>query len=198
MSVILDLCGGTGGWSRPYADAGYEVITVDLGDDATPDVPDRPGLVRCDVRLWEPPQGLRVHGILAAPPCTLFAVSGARWWQERDPDGARLRDGLSVVDACLRLVQVLSPDWWAMENPVGRLRRWVGPPRATFQPWEYGDPYRKRTLLWGDFVMPQRCHRTAPPGTDSRIHMASPGPDRARLRSVTPPHFAAAFMAANP
>jgi site-specific DNA-cytosine methylase len=196
MKVILDLCGGTGGWSRPYADAGYEVLTVDMGDDATPDVPDRAGLIRADVRTWRPPAGLRVHGILAAPPCTHLSGSGARWWAAKGE--AALIEALSVADACVRLARVLRPAWWALENPVGRLSAFHGAPVATFQPWQYGDPYRKRTCLWGDFVMPQPYHATEPPGTDSRIHRAPPGPDRARVRSVTPPNFAAAFMLANP
>jgi len=61
--LILDLCGGTGSWSNPYTNAGYEVIVVTLPDD--------------DVRTFELPEK-EVHGIFAAPPCTEFASSGAR------------------------------------------------------------------------------------------------------------------------
>ena len=60
--LILDLCGGTGSWSKPYKDAGYDVRVVTLPEH--------------DVRLYQPPQG--VYGILAAPPCTHLAGSGAR------------------------------------------------------------------------------------------------------------------------
>lgn len=189
--VVLDLCGGTGSWGQPYRDAGYEVLTVD------PFAEPEDG-IREDVRTWRVPEGLRVRGVIAAPPCTIFAVSGARWWAERDPDGERLRDGLSVVDACLRIVATVRPEWWVLENPVGRLRHWLGAPAATFQPWEYGDGYSKRTLLWGSFSMPPRVHATPPKGTDDRIHRAPPGPGRARFRSMTPPMFARAFMEANP
>ena len=50
--IILDLCGGSGSWSRPYQEAGYDVRLITLPD--------------YDVLDYEPPEG--VHGILAAPP----------------------------------------------------------------------------------------------------------------------------------
>jgi hypothetical protein len=62
--LILSLCDRTGNWSRPYEEDGYDVIRVDLEDGQ-------------DVRLLELPNR-PVHGILAAPPCTVFAGSGAR------------------------------------------------------------------------------------------------------------------------
>ena len=68
--IILDLCGGTGAWSRPYAEAGYDVRLVTLPEQ--------------DVRTYEPPD--RAWGVLAAPPCTEFAVSGARWWKLKPPE----------------------------------------------------------------------------------------------------------------
>lgn len=56
--IVLDLCGGTGAWSAPYREAGYDIRLITLPD--------------WDVRFYEPPAG--VHGILAAPPCTEFAL----------------------------------------------------------------------------------------------------------------------------
>jgi len=50
--IILDLCGGTGAWSKPYKDAGYDVRVITLPND--------------DVLNYTPPKG--VYGILAAPP----------------------------------------------------------------------------------------------------------------------------------
>ena len=60
MKIILDLCGGSGAWSAPYAEAGYDVLIVD---------PVVSGGM--DVRLLEK-QDISVQGILCAPPCTLF------------------------------------------------------------------------------------------------------------------------------
>ena len=172
--VILDLCGGTGAWSKPYADAGYDVRLVTLPE---------------DVRLTQMTE--KVHGVMCAPPCTVFASSGARWPRSKQD----YIDALSVVDACLRVVTVCSPEWWVLENPIGKLVRWLGKPKMYFQPWEYGDPYTKRTALWGRFNKPVKT--PVEPIEGGKIHRMAPGPDRAKNRSITPPGFAKAFMEAN-
>ena len=187
--VILDLCGGGGTWSQPYADAGYDRRVVDV----------RSGM---DVRWFTPPDN--VHGILAAPPCTEFAGSGARWWADKPP--GLLWEGLGIVMACLEIIRKARPKWWALENPVGRLPRYIGPWRYTFQPYEYGgwanggDAYTKRTCIWGKHRAPVK--RPVELGSDGqaadRIWRMGPGSERANLRSVTPPGFASAFFDANP
>ena len=176
--IVLDLCGGSGSWSRPYREAGYEVINVTLPEN--------------DVRTFIPPKG--VHGILAAPPCTEFAVSGARWWKEKGPEP--LLEALTVVGACLRIIAMSRPEWWALENPVGRLRNWIGPARYFFQPWEYGDPEVKLTGIWGRHIIPIR--HPIPGPYNERVWRMGPSPDRAARRSLTPPGFARAFFEANP
>lgn len=204
--IILDLCGGTGAWSQPYAEAGYDVRLVTL-----PDI---------DVKTYRPPQ---VWGVLAAPPCTEFARCGARWWASKPPE--KLIEGLSVVLACLRVIAEARPTWWVLENPVGRLKHYIGPPEFIFDPWEYGDPWTKKTWLWGRFqiptkfvgaVKPQNMVRQRISGQRKRtdfhearileaiatrpdwIHRLPPSKDRAALRSITPPGFARAFFRANP
>lgn len=179
--TVLSLCDYTGEWSRPYAEAGYDVLRVDLKHGT-------------DVRLFEA-LPFPALGVLAAPPCTDFACSGARWWEEKSD--AALLASLAVVDACLRIIVVHRPQWWVLENPIGRLSRWLGEPRASFDPCEYGDGYTKRTCLWGDFRMPLKGH-VVPAAERSPIHFMSPGPERSALRSVTPPGFARAFFEANP
>lgn len=175
---ILDLCAGSGAWSAPYAaDGRYLVRRVTLPEDVR--------LIEWDA--WP------VHGILAAPPCTVFALSGNRWPRTDDD----YRQALSVVDACLRLVALHEPAWWALENPVGKLVRWLGPPRLTFDPCEYGDPYTKRTALWGRFRAPYKVARVAAVER-SPIHWMPPGPERAARRSVTPAGFARSFFESNP
>ena len=175
MLTILDLCGGTGSWSAPYREAGYDVRVVTLPE---------------DVRLYEPPEN--VHGILAAPPCTVFAGSGACWPRTEED----MLQGLSVVDACVRIVTATKPVWWCLENPVGKLKRWLGPWQMIFQPYEYGDPYTKKTCLWGKFNHPLK--RPVEPTEGGKMHRLPPSEERAALRSVTPPGFAKAFFEANP
>lgn len=175
--IILDLCGGTGAWSQPYKDKGYDVRVITLPE---------------DVRLYQPPaEGVR--GVLAAPPCTVFAGSGARW-PRTDKE---MLEALSIVDACIRIVHAVKPAWWVLENPVGKLIRWLGPWVMTFQPTDFGDHYTKRTCLWGNFVDPfKREWVDATKG--SKMHKLGPSPERQALRSVTPEGFAKAFCEANP
>lgn len=175
--IILDLCGGTGAWSKPYKDAGYDVKLVTLPE--------------YDVRLYCPPAG--VHGILAAPPCTHLASSGARWWKEKG-EGALL-EALSIVDACMRIILVSNPTFWALENPVGRLVHYLGPPKMYFDPCDYGDAWTKKTCLWGNFNIPKKT--PVKPTGPNPIHYMPATPNRSMLRSITPASFANAFFVAN-
>lgn len=176
--IILDLCGGTGAWSKPYKDAGYDVRNITLPDH--------------DVRLYPPPD--KVHGVLIAPPCTAFAGSGARWWVIKGDK--EVLEGLSVIDAYLRIVIATKPLFWCLENPVGRLVRFLGDPVLYFDPCDYGDPYTKRTCLWGTFNIPKK--NPVEPIEGSKMHKLPPSKNRAKLRSITPPGFARAFFEANP
>lgn len=181
--VILDLCAGSGAWSEPYTTAGYDVRRIDLPT---------------DVRLLRFPG--RVHGVLAAPPCTMFC----RMRMCRgEPSSEQFREALSVVDACLRIVSVSRPAWWALENPQGYLTRWLGPPQLRFHPYEYGDPWTKRTWVWGSFRVPLATAATVVP-RDSWVRKHGPdgkqtGIARGTVEAArTPPGFAQAFFEANP
>ena len=183
MKTILDLCGGTGSWSKPYKEAGYRIILVDT-------------LTGNDVRTFEPPQD--IQGILAAPPCTEFAGSGARWWKDKPPE--LLEEATEIVRACLRIIDKSQPTWWALENPVGRLTKCVpelGKWKYTFQPCEFGHPWTKRTCIWGEHNEPGRGPFVEPDPKNSPWYMP-PGPQRQMLRSITPEGFARAFFRANP
>lgn len=185
--TILSLCDYSGAWSKPYRDAGYNVIQVDLKNGG-------------DVRLLEHITA-PVHGILAAPPCTAFAGSGAQYWPAKDASGETFA-ALALVDACLRQVAIHRPAWWVLENPVGRLKRWLGPPKMYFHPCDYGDPYTKKTGLWGEFntalpLNPVEPIRACSQG--SWIQTLGGNSERTKeLRSMTPAGFAQAFFKANP
>lgn len=190
--IILDLCGGTGAWSKPYVDAGYDVRLVTLPDQ--------------DVRLYVPPAG--VYGVLAAPPCTHLASCGARVWKTKG-QGALL-DGLAIVDACLCIIMLTRPAWWALENPIGRLSQFMGQAVMIFDPSDYGDPWTKKTCLWGRFAIPVKCP-VDPQGKSKGANAQHNKPNRcmthiqqpplldtrAAWRAVTPPGFAKAFFEAN-
>lgn len=172
--VVLSLCDYSGSWPEPYELAGYDVRRVDV----------QSGI---DVRTFEH-LGIPVRGILAAPPCERFCrASGSTWARDADPV-----DALAVVDACLRAVALYDPAWWALENPPGRLSRWLGPPAFSFQPHQFGHPWTKQTYLWGRFTPPELGPLVEPTG--ALLELVGD----ARARSVTPPGFATAFCRANP
>lgn len=180
MKTILDLCGGTGSWSWPYNQAGYDVRVLSLP---------------VDVRLVERKDlPAKAHGILCAPPCTVFSAAGARWKRSEE----EMLKGISVMDACLRICTITEPEFWALENPVGKMRRYLGDPRLIFNPCDYGDPYTKRTLLWGDFKVPERSPVEATEGSKMHLKYGGKSDKTKTLRSQTPAGFAKAFFEANP
>jgi len=144
--LILDLCGGTGSWSKPYLDAGYNVKPITLPEN--------------DVITYIPPQN--VYGILAAPPCTMFSIARNRY--DKDPN-VKPRDfieGMNVVNACMRIIFQCQTTlkFWALENPIGLISRWLGKYQYRFEPWWFDgmENWSKRTALWGKFNIPQRTY----------------------------------------
>lgn len=192
--TILFLCEHSEETARPWKEAGYSTICVDLdidGQDAR--------LIRLtDLLKLQKLNGLKIVGLFAMPPCTHLSGSGARWWEAKGEPA--LLEALSVVDACLRIGVALKPyglRWCCVENPVGRLSQYLGKPVMTFQPYEYGDSYSKRTCLWGWGFNTDLPRNEVEPTDKDYIWKLPPSADRARLRSVTPAGFARAFMEAN-
>lgn len=189
--TVLSLFDYSGVWSQPYRDAGYHVVQVDIkhGD---------------NVYLLDTDSLPAIHGVLAAPPCTHFSGSGARWWADKDRDG-RTFEGVAMMYRTLAIIWALRARdglaWWCLENPVGRLNKLVpelqlyGP--RYFQPCDYGDPYTKRTGLWGEFVMPPVV-APVEPTEGSKMWRLPPSEDRAAKRSETPAGFARDFFYVNP
>jgi len=108
------------------------------------------------------------------------------------------REALSVVDACLRFVAICRPKWWALENPEGYLVEWLGRAGLKFDPCDFGDPWTKRTWLWGHFTEP-RQNWVKPEGP--WIHRKKGHRGVAKTddqNAITPPGFAKAFFEANP
>ncbi len=202
--TILSLYDMTGTWSRPYEEDGYEVRRVDLEG------------TKEDLRLLSIKDlGVdfsTVTGIIAQPPCTHFASSGARWWAGKGDEA--IIEGLTLVDIVFRYVYLArNLRWWVMENPIGRLPNWVGKYKVTYNPHEYAgycdsdeekqlNRYTKKTCLWGEgFVMPPKKDLGKHPDKKiaERIHRASPsGGQRGHIRSVTPSGFAKAWKEYNP
>jgi len=216
-NIILDLCGGTGSWSRPYKAAGYDVRVLTLpGHDVTKTVfnHDKKELTVNDMTI----NVKRITGILAAPPCTEFSL--AKGSSPRD-----FREAMEVVNACLDIVWFVQCYgrlvFWALENPRGLLRRFLGRPAFTFEQWQYGNDKIKPTDLWGYFNPPEptvgirpggltesKNNRTYVKGWSLRTNPYDPehkeylsrfntDARRAAMRAITPGGFAEAFYLAN-
>jgi len=189
--LIYSLFDHSGNWSKPYRDAGYPVVQIDLK-------------YGHDVKLLEIPKH-PIYGILAAPPCQAFSGSGARWWADKDSDG-RTEEGLELIGATTRFILACNPHFWVLENPVGRLNRWLGKPTMYFQPYEYGDAYSKKSALWGKFNIGLQRNTVEPKmyttstgkrGSEYWMKLGGKSERTKELRSITPMGFAKAFFEAN-
>lgn len=213
--IILDLCGGTGAWSKPYKDAGYDVRVITLPDHDVTNV----GLYDNDIHFLGKTRDKDikisikdVYGILSAPPCTKF--SRAAWnLKKKDRDFV---EGMKCVKACLDIIWRVQENaaplaFWVMENPQGYLYNFMGMPYFTFQPWQFGQTdFRatKRTGLWGYFNPPVKSvrKRTIPfisPRTSKRNKVDKKRENyawykaSAEDRAKTCEHFSNAFFKAN-
>lgn len=138
MKTILQLCADTGSDTKPYRDAGYNVILVgkDIG-----------------VENYHPPKD--VYGIIANPVCTELSIARTGG-KARNP-----AEGMKLVKECYRIVKECSGTlkFWVIENPAtGRLKDYLGKPVMTYEPWHYGSPWTKKTALWGKFNIPPRVY----------------------------------------
>lgn len=135
MPTLLSLYDVTGNWSSPFKEEyGWKVVALDLklGHDLR-----TYGAKKIHALSKAYPD---IRGVLAAPPCTDFTVSGAGHWARKDAAGTT-EHSLDLVRIVLKFVTYLKPDFWAIENPVGRLPRLLpdilGQPRFSFHPWEF-------------------------------------------------------------
>ena len=212
--VIFSLFDTTGKWSQPYRDAGYTVIQYDIqnGNDLM-----KFGEWMSDVEN-EINEDREVVGILAAPPCTTYAVSGNRWRAEIHNKADRemiiktfgdvwaadfFKTPTDYANALVAVVKLIveqaDPKFYAMENPIGTIAKHNHLPQAqlAFDPANFGNPYTKRTLLWGEFNTDLPT-ANVDPYLGSLMHkLRGTNPKQKKQRSDTPEGFAYAFFMAN-
>lgn len=198
--IILDLCGGTGAWSRPYAEAGYDVRVIT-----------RPHCDIFDLDVSKYAEDEHIYGVLAAPPCTMFSMARTVAKTPRDLPGA-----MKIVFRCLEIIAECNYrkplNFWALENPKARLRWFLGKPALHFNPYDYGDPIRKPTDIWGNFntdLKKNPVELTEEQWSKAKINsqplhklpeeyiIPAETNARAAARAMTPQGFARAFFNAN-
>ena len=115
--------------------------------------------------------------MIAFPPCTHLAVSGARWFKGKQKEQA------DAVEFVKRLADAPVPRI-AIENPIGVLSTKWRKPDQIIQPWQFGHGETKATCLWLK-GLPKLQPTNIVEGRTPRVHHASPGPDRWKERSRT-------------
>lgn len=137
MKTILHLCADIGSDSKPYRDAGYNVICVGQ-----------------KIGVENFTYSYPVHGVIANPVCTEFSIA------QGFHKSGNYEKGMFLVNECLRIIKQCNPTFWVIENPAsGRLKDFLGCPTFTYEPWEFGSPWTKKTALWGKFNIPMKKYQ---------------------------------------
>ncbi len=182
---VLVACEFSGVVRDAFVVRGHHAVSCDLLPSESPGAPygAQPGShYRGDVRDilgdgWDM--------LLAFPPCTYLARSGARWW------AGRQREQLEAL-AFVRLLLDAPVPRVALENPIGRISTAVRKPDQIIQPWQYGHGETKATCLWLR-GLPLLTPTDVVSGRAPRVHYVAPGPNRWRERSRTLPGIARAM-----
>lgn len=182
-AIVVFLYDKTGNAARPWIEAGYSALIVDLQH--------KPGLHTDDGRLFKlgcdlrsgfsmpvELQHMRVAFSAAFPPCDHLAVSGARWFK-----GKGLRKLALAIDLFATAAEVceeLGAPYF-IENPVSTISTYWRKADHSFQPhwftkYEPSDNYNKQTNLWvgGGFTMPAKAALSELGYPDDRIHRCPP------------------------
>jgi len=123
--------------------------------------------------------------MIAHPPCTHLAVSGARWFKDKQAEQAEaLVFVKTLLDAPIPRI--------CLENPISIISSRIRKPDQIIQPWMFGHGETKATCLWLKGLAPLTPTAVVE-GRAARVHRASPGPDRWKERSRTMPGIAEAM-----
>ncbi len=132
---ILVACEYSGRVRRALRARGHRAVSCDI----LPSLDDSPFHIQTDIsRLLS----LEWELVIAFPPCTHLAASGAKHWAAKREDG-RQQQG---IDFFMQFTRLTCP--WAIENPVGIMSSVYRKPDQIIQPWMFGDEARKTTCLW--------------------------------------------------
>ncbi len=115
--------------------------------------------------------------LIAHPPCTHLAVSGARWFKDKRAEQAEALDFVRfLLGAPIPRI--------ALENPISIISSRERRPDQIVQPWQFGHSETKATCLWLHNLPPLRPTNVVE-GREARVHREPPGPDRWKNRSRT-------------
>jgi site-specific DNA-cytosine methylase len=166
---VLVACEFSGIVRDAFRARGHDAYSCDYLDTESPGKH-----IKTDVR-WE------LEGdwdlMLAFPPCTHLAVSGARWFKDKSYEQAK------AVEFFLDIAKSQIP-MIAIENPIGIMSTKYRKPDQIIQPWQFGHGETKATCLWLKGLPPLVPTKIVD-GRVARVHKEPPGPDRWKNRSRT-------------
>lgn len=177
MKRLLVACEFSGTVRDAFAARGWDAWSCDLLPS------EKPGQhYQCDVRDV---LGLGWDMMIAHPPCTRLAVSGARWFAKYQTEQEQ---ALEFV----RLLLAAPIDHIGLENPISVISSRIRRPDQVIQPWQFGHGETKATCLWLK-NLPRLAPTNIVSGREARVHKMPPGPNRWKERSRTFPGVAQAM-----
>jgi len=115
--------------------------------------------------------------MIAHPPCTHLAVSGARWFKNKQQEQADALDFVRLLlDAPIQKI--------ALENPISVISSRIRKPDQIIQPWQFGHGETKATCLWLK-GLPKLAPTNIVDGRKPTVHRLPPSKDRWKIRSLT-------------
>jgi len=204
QNCLISLFDYSGNFSLPYRRAGISVVQIDIQLGIN--------ILTWDYKSWYYLHRPKQIGIMAAIPCTEYAVSGRRWFAGKDADGRTAHSEMlvaktkEIIDyfAALSILR-----FWVIENPISRIHKlnpWMGEIKLKFHPYQFAgydiiesnSRYNKMTWLWGQFDLP--VPKPLPPlqkKYPAHTKLGGRSLKTKNIRSKTPLGFAFAFFAAN-
>ena len=169
MKRVLVACEYSGAVRDAFSAVGFDAWSCDLMPSETPGNHYQGSVLDILDDGWD--------CLIAHPPCTHLAVSGARWFVEkRESQREALEFVKTLMSAPIKHI--------AIENPVSIISTKIREPDQVIQPWMFGHGETKATCLWLK-NLPHLVPTNIVPGREQRIHRMPPGPNRAKERSRT-------------
>lgn len=166
---VLVACEFSGTVRDAFIKAGHEAVSCDLLPTEVPG-PHYQGDVR---DVLSPNWDL----MIAHPPCTHLAVSGARWFKDKVEEQKEALEFVHMLmDAPIARI--------ALENPISVISSKIRKPDQIIQPWMFGHGETKATCLWLK-GLPPLVPTNVVDGREARVHKMPPSADRWKLRSAT-------------
>lgn len=166
---VLVACEYSGAVRDAFLRAGHDAMSCDL----LPTESDGPHY-RGDVRDII---GDRWDLMIAHPPCTHLAVSGARWFKEKQTEQLEALEFVRLLlNAPIKKI--------ALENQISIISSRIRKPDQIIQPWQFGHGETKATCLWLK-NLPRLQPTDIVDGREARVHRMPPSKDRWKERSRT-------------